>query len=243
LYTRAEYEFTSTDKILHLFWPVTDLVDIETIQDAYKEIDEMYIADGHHRCASSMRLAEQKGSDGMHNYFMAFMITDNNIKIKEFNRVVKDLNGLSKSQFLKEVEKSFFMRYIPDGNLEPSGMHEIGLYVDKDWYSLYPKPGIFLPEDPVDVLDCQIISKSILSSILNIKDERNDPRIAFIPGSEDSDKVEELVDSGEYKVAFKLYPVAIEQLKNVADAGMFMPPKSTYVEPKLRSGLTIYKFD
>lgn len=240
--TRAEYEFTSTDKILHLLWPVTDEADIDTISKSFENVDDLYIADGHHRCASSSRLSELLPDNPESKQFMAFLIPETNIKISEFNRLVKTVNGYSKKEFLDLLENDFVLNYIPGKSFNPSSLHEIGLYINNDWYSLFPKPGTYNPEDPVDQLDCHIVSKNILDKILHIKDERQDPNVDFIPGVHGSKEVMNKVDSGEFELAFTFYPVSIEQLKGVADASRYMPPKSTYIEPKLRSGLTIYTF-
>ncbi len=243
--TRAEYEFTSTDKILHLLWPVTDGEDVDFISRSFTKLNELYVADGHHRCASSSRLAKLRGGEenDSHQFFMAYMIPETTIKIQEFNRLVKTLNGLSVKKFLKKVEENFILRWVNAKEFTPESLHEIGLYIGGDWYSLFPKPGSFDPIHPVEQLDCQIISDKILMPILNIKDERNDPNIDFIPGTEGAIEIKKKVDSGEFEVGFVLYPVSIDQLKTVADAGLFMPPKSTYIEPKMRSGLTIYNLD
>ncbi|MCT4623748.1 MAG: DUF1015 domain-containing protein, partial [Schleiferiaceae bacterium] len=243
--TRAEYEFTSTDRIMHLVWPVSEEEDVKTIADAFAELNEVYIADGHHRCASSSRLAQLRGGEGenAHDYFMAYMLPETTIKIQEFNRVVRTLNGLTKDEFLNQLEEKFFIRWINTKEFHPSSLHEIGLYIDGDWYALFTKPGLFNPEHPVEQLDCHIVSTKILAPILNITDERNDKNIDFLPGSDGAKAVAEKVDSGEFAAGFVLFPITMDQLKNVADAGMYMPPKSTYIEPKMRSGLTIYNLD
>lgn len=243
--TRAEYEFTSTDRISHFMWPVSDEKDVALISDTFKELDEVYIADGHHRSASSARLAELRGKEGngAHDYFMAYMLPETTIKIQEFNRLVKTLNGLTKDELLAKLEEKFFIRWINSKEFKPNGLHEIGLYIDGDWYALFTKPGLFNPEDPVEQLDCHIVSTKILAPILGITDERHDTNIDFLPGSYGPKAVAKKVDSGEFKAGFVLYPISMDQLKQVADADRFMPPKSTYIEPKMRSGLTIYNLE
>lgn len=241
--TRAEYEFTSTDKILHLLWPVFDEKDIEIIEESFKTVEELYIADGHHRCASSTRLNEIIKDNEKSEYFMAYLLPETYIKIREFNRMVKNLNGLTKEEFLKKLDEDFYVSYINQDKFYPSGLHEMGVYLDNDWYSLFAKPGTYNPEDPVDQLDCKIVSDNILNKILGISDEREDPNVSFMPGVKGVAGVKKAVDSGKFEVGITLFPITIEQVKQVADAGMYMPPKSTYIEPKLRSGLTIYKFE
>ena len=242
---RAEYEFTSTDRISHYMWPVSDTEDVKTIEQSFAELNEVYIADGHHRSASSSRLAELRGGEGhnSHDYFMTYLLPETTIKIQEFNRLVKTLNGNTKDEFLSKLEEKFFIRWINAKEFKPNSLHEIGLYIDGDWYALFTKPGLFDPEHPVEQLDCHIVSTKILAPILGIVDERHDDNIDFLPGSYGPKAVVKKVDSGEFKAGFVLYPISMEQLKNVADAEMFMPPKSTYIEPKMRSGLTIYNLE
>ena len=239
--TRAEYEFTSTDRILHLLWPVTNKKDIDIIENSFKNTEEMYIADGHHRCASSGRLSSFDSENKMNDFFMAYLLPETYVRIQAFNRVVKHINNLSRNQFLNQLEKHFFVAYVDAKEFVPASLHEIGLYIDGDWYSLFAKPGTYNPEHPVDQLDCKIVSDNILDNILNITDERQDPNVNFLPGADGVKAIMDKVDSKKFKIGLNFYPVSIEQLKAVADAGLFMPPKSTYIEPKLRSGLTIYK--
>jgi uncharacterized protein (DUF1015 family) len=243
--TRAEYEFTSTDKALHLLWPVTNDADVALITKTFAEVDALYIADGHHRCASSVHLAalRQGPPDAAHNYFMAMLLPETTIRIHEFNRLVKDLNGLTTDEFLAAIKQNFFVRELEVALHRPFSLHEMSLYVDGKWYSLFYKPGIFNPEDAVAGLDCQILSSSLLDPILGIKDLRTDSRIEFLPGNTGPEGIKKAVDSGKFKAGFGLYPVSIEQLKRVSDEGLVMPPKSTYIEPKLRSGLIIYNLD
>lgn len=242
---RAEYEFTSTDKVLHLLWAVTDKNDVAEIEKSFGKLENVYIADGHHRCASSVRLSEMEGQkpEGASQYFLSYFLPETTIRIHGFNRLVKDLNGMSEAQFLKKLEANFFVREIEKELHKPESMHEMSMYMHGKWYSLFYKPGKFNPEDAVESLDCQILSTLLLDPILGITDLKTDKRIDFMPGNTGPESLKNAVDSGSYKVAFGLYPVTIEQLKRVSDEGKIMPPKSTYIEPKLRSGLTIYNLN
>lgn len=243
--TRAEYEFTSTDRVLHLLWPVVDEADVAEITAAFSTQNAMYIADGHHRCASSVHLAQSRGGkpDAPHQYFMAFLLPETTIRIHAFNRLVKDLNGLSETEFLSKVADYFFVREVESGSYQPNSLHEMGMYLSGKWFALFSKPGTYNPEDAIKGLDCQILSENILAPILNIVDLRTDTRIDFLPGNTGTSDLEKAVDGGKYQVGFALYPVSIAELKRVSDEGKVMPPKSTYIEPKLRSGLTIYNLE
>ena len=242
--TRAEYEFTSTDKVLHLLWPVTNDNDVQEITTAFKEVNALYIADGHHRCASSVRLAELRGgSDQAHHYFMAYLLPETTIRIHEFNRLVRDLNGMTTEAFLEDIKQRFFVHEIERETYRPASLHEISMYLDGKWYALFSRPGSYNPEDAVAGLDCQILSDNLLGPVLGITDLRTDSRIDFLPGNTGPKGIMKAVNSGKYRVGFGLFPVSIEQLKRVSDEGRVMPPKSTYIEPKLRSGLTIYNLD
>ncbi len=242
---RAEYEFTSTDKVLHLMWPVTDEEDVKAFEESFAKVDKVYIADGHHRCASSVRLADKFASDqedDTQNYFMAYFLSESTIRIHGFDRLVKDLNGMTTEEFLQKLTENFFVREKEVELYKPESMHEMSMYVGGKWYALFNKPGSHNPEDAVESLDCNILSALLLDPVLGIKDLKTDSRIDFSPGNTGPETLKKAVDSGKYKVGFGLYPISVEQLKRVADEDKVMPPKSTYIEPKLRSGLTIYNF-
>lgn len=243
--TRAEYEFTSTDKVLHLLWPVTEVNDVAEIEVAFAGVDAVYIADGHHRCASSVRLAQMRnGKTGApHQFFLSFLMPETTIKIHEFNRLVKDLNGMTEDEFLHKLSGNFFVNEIERDLHRPESLHEISMYLGGRWYALFCRPGSYNPEHAVSGLDCQILSDNLLAPILGIEDLRTDSRVGFLPGNTGALGLKEAVEKGGFKVGFGLFPVSIEQLKRVSDEGMVMPPKSTYIEPKLRSGLTIYNLD
>lgn len=239
--TRAEYEFSTTDKVIHYLWVIENENDIKSIQDAFAKLDEVYIADGHHRSASSALLG-QEAEDGSQakKSFMAFYLSEKTVKIHEFNRLVKSLGGLSKEEFITKVSDKFLVKELPNKTYKPEALHEMSMYLDGVWYALYAKPGSFNPENPVESLDCYILSENLLSEVLGIEDLRTDNRVSFLPGDSGPEGLMQRIDSGEFEVGFGLLPVSVEQLKEVADAQMVMPPKSTYIEPKLRSGITIY---
>ena len=242
---RPEYEFTSTNKVLHNLWLIDKDIDIKEIQSLFMKVDSVYIADGHHRSASSAlycyrkrkQLTKIKGSEPF-NYFMSFMIDHEQMRIYDFNRLVKDLNGLSINEYLLKVGEVYNIE--KKVNDKPIQKDEIYMYLDGNWFSLIAKAHTYDASHCVDHLDPAILSKNILDPILGIKDIRNDQRIDFMDGKQGLTSLKNAVDSGEYRVAFALKPITIEQLKNVSDQNQVMPPKSTYIEPKLRSGLTIY---
>ena len=242
---RPEYEFTSTNKVLHNLWLIDKDIDIEEIQSLFMKVDSVYIADGHHRSASSAlycyrkrkQLTKIKGSEPF-NYFMSFMIDHEQMRIYDFNRLVKDLNGLSINEYLLKVGEVYNIE--KKVNDKPIQKDEIYMYLDGNWFSLIAKAHTYDASHCVDHLDSAILSKNILDPILGIKDIRNDQRIDFMDGKQGLTSLKNAVDSGDYSVAFALKPITIEQLKHVSDQNQVMPPKSTYIEPKLRSGLTIY---
>ncbi|MEQ9262270.1 MAG: DUF1015 domain-containing protein [Owenweeksia sp.] len=244
---RSEYEFTSTDKVLHQLWLISNNEDIKKIGKVFEDQEALYIADGHHRCSSSSLLANRLEKNGLdpnhknHRYFMAFLIGEEQMKVYDFNRLVKGFNGLSTDELLEGIQKDFLIDAKGTQAYKPEKLHEISMYMKGLWYKLMPRTGSFDPGHPVEHLDTQIISKKILKPLLGIQNIKTDQRVNFLPGTEGLEGLKRLVDSGASDIAFALFPVSIEQIKEVADAGKTMPPKSTYVEPKLRSGLTIYK--
>jgi len=239
---RPEYEFTSWDKGKHEIWPVSDPQIIKEIQEVYTNIKDVYIADGHHRCASAARyyagLKETKHSNQKH--FLACFMSEDRIKIYDYNRLIRDLNGLSRQEFLKALEKQFIVTKILHEDAAPTGLHEISMYLNKQWYKLTAKEGSFDREHPVFRLDTDILTKNILTPILNIHDLKTDKRVGFIHGQKGMVGIENKVDEDEFILGFGLFPVPVEHLKEVADEDLIMPPKSTWIEPKLRSGLTIF---
>ncbi|MDG2089537.1 MAG: DUF1015 family protein [Gammaproteobacteria bacterium] len=247
--TEPEYEFTLDDGIQHIFWVVSDSKDIANIQQAFAEVPCLYVADGHHRSAAATRIknmrkqanANHDGSEAYNN-FLVVVFPHDQMMILDYNRVVNDLNGLSEEAFLTAVEQNFKLSAATEA-YKPSALHEFGLYMNGQWYSLKVKDGIVDENDPVARLDVAVLQDNILSPLLGIEDPRVDNRIDFIGGIRGMEGLEKRVDSGECKVAFSCYPTSIEHLMAIADAGEVMPPKSTWFEPKLRSGLVIHSLE
>ncbi len=241
---RAEYEFTTTNKSLHKLWLVENDKDIANIQKAFGEVKNLYIADGHHRFASSSLLFKEKNNinSSKRDFCMSYLIAENQLKIINFNRLVKDLNGYSEDEFLRLIEEKYSIKKV-DAAFQPKERDEIGMYLSNQWYSLIAKIDFVNREDCVEKLDPSILSINILDPILGISDPRNDKRLSFIDGSVDLKEIKNKVDSKEFRLAFILKAVNISQLKEVADKGLSMPPKSTYIEPKLRSGMLIYNLN
>lgn len=242
---RPEYEFTSWDRGKHEIWPVSDQQLINDIQSCYEKIEDVYIADGHHRCASAARyhaeLKEVKHPN--QKYFLACFMTEDRIKIFDYNRLIRDLNGLSAQEFLMRLTDHFIVTKVLHEDAAPTGLHEISMYLNAQWYKLTAKEGSFDREHPVYRLDTDILTKNILTPILGISDLRTDKRIDFIHGQKGMVGIEKKVEEGDFILGFGLFPVPVEHLKDVADENLIMPPKSTWIEPKLRSGLTIFPLD
>ena len=241
------YHFKApVDGFIHQFWVIDNKEDQDAITEEFTKMDSLYIADGHHRSAAAARVGAEKGEKegrGEHDYYMAVCFPAEQLTILDYNRVVKDLNGLSEEDFLKALEKNFTVACKGEENYRPQKMHEFSLYVGGKWYSLEAKPGTFNENDPIGVLDVDISSRLILDEILNIKDLRSDKRIDFVGGLRGLGELKRRVDSGEMKMALALYPVSMQQIMDIADSGNIMPPKATWFEPKLRSGLVIHKLD
>lgn len=241
------YHFKApVDGFIHQFWVIENKEDQDAITEEFAKMDSLYIADGHHRSAAAARVGAEKGEKegrGEHDYYMAVCFPAEQLTILDYNRVVKDLNGLSEEDFLKVLEKNFTVACKGEENYRPQKMHEFSLYVGGKWYSLEAKPGTFNENDPIGVLDVDISSRLILDEILNIKDLRSDKRIDFVGGLRGLGELKRRVDSGEMKMALALYPVSMQQIMDIADSGNIMPPKATWFEPKLRSGLVIHKLD
>ena len=246
---RAEFEFTTTYRDTHYLWILDDKPSIERLRTEFKNIPTLYIADGHHRSASSHLLyrdlkAENPNHSGNepYNFFMSYLIPESEVSIHEFNRLIKDLNGLSKEEFLIQLDAIYRIENRGSLVYKPSKKHHFSMYLDGEFYSLYLRKARYNFNNALDALDSQILYKTILSPILGIIDLRNDQRIGYINGKKDVITVKDSVDSGAFRVAFGMIPISIEELKQIADDGLRMPPKSTYIEPKLRSGVTIYEF-
>lgn len=242
-----EYDFTTEDKIRHEFWVVSDAGTVKSIIDLFAKIPATYVADGHHRTAAAALVGkERRDANKNHtgkeeyNFFLAVHFPDNQLHIMDYNRVVKDLNGLSEEQLLKKISENFTVVDKGNTTYRPNALHNFGMYLNKKWYSLTAKPGTFNDTDPIGVLDVTILSERILTPIFNIVDLRTDKRIDFVGGLRGLGELESRVNSGEMKVAFALYPVTMKQLIDIADTDNIMPPKTTWFEPKLRSGLVVH---
>ena len=243
--TEPVYDFVAPiDGFAHKFWVIADAADKATITDEFAKMDALYIADGHHRSAAAARVGAEKGAKegrGEHDFYMAVCFPADQLTILDYNRVVKDLNGLTPEAFLKALSKNFTVEAKGTENYRPQELHEFSLYMEGQWYSLKARPGTFNATDPIGVLDVDISSRLILDELLGIKDLRSDKRIDFVGGLRGLGELKRRVDSGEMKLALALYPVSMDQIMNIADSGKIMPPKATWFEPKLRSGLVIHK--
>lgn len=244
----AEYDFTAPDGFGHHFWVVDDPADIAAITEAFAAMPSLYIADGHHRSAAAARVGLEKAQtdpnhtgDEEYNYFLAVAFPASHLRIIDYNRVVRDLNGLTPEQFIKALEKDFIVAPKGAETYTPAGLHNFSLYLDGQWYSLTAREGRYNDADPIGVLDVTISSDLILRDILGIHDLRSDKRIDFVGGIRGLGELKRRVDSGEMAMALALYPVSMKQLMDIADTGNIMPPKTTWFEPKLRSGLVIHE--
>ncbi|WP_298453301.1 DUF1015 domain-containing protein [uncultured Prevotella sp.] len=244
-----EYDFIAPiDGFRHQFWIISDSKDIEAVTNEFAQMPSLYIADGHHRSAAAALVGaekaklnpEHKGTEE-YNYFMAVCFQASQLTILDYNRVVKDLNGLSSEDFLNALSKNFDVVEKGADVYKPDHLHNFSLYLDNKWYSLTAKSGTFDDKDPIGVLDVDISSRLILDEILGIKDLRSDKRIDFVGGLRGLEELKRRVDSGEMRMALALYPVTMQQIMDIADSGKIMPPKATWFEPKLRSGLIIHK--
>lgn len=246
---RPEYEFSTTDKRLHKLWLVSDENNIKKITQAFQKIDALYIADGHHRSASSALLAkglslENKNHTGTedYNFFMSYLLPESHLQISEFNRFVKDLNDLSIDEFLLKLQAIFRIEKRGQQVYVPSKKHHFSMYLNGEFYALYLRKNIYNFTDELSKLDTEILYRTVLRPILGIEDLTNNDRIGYAHTKKDSLSIKTLVDEGLYKVGFGLIPITINEMKKIADANLKMPPKTTYIQPKLRSGLTMYEF-
>lgn len=247
--TEPEYDFIAPiDGFRHQFWVISDPADMQAITAEFAKMPSLYIADGHHRSAAAALVGAEKArqnpnhrGDEEYNYFMAVCFQASQLTILDYNRVVKDLNGLTADEFLKALSVDFVVEDKGTDAYRPSRLHEFSLYLDGHWFSLVAKPGTFDDADPIGVLDVDISSRLILDKILGIKDLRSDKRIDFVGGLRGLDELKRRVDSGEMRIALALYPVSMKQIMDIADSGKIMPPKATWFEPKLRSGLVVHK--
>lgn len=247
----AEYDFVDENAVQHTFWVVRERELIEAIQSEFKKVDYLYVADGHHRSAAAMRmkrLMQQQNPNHTgqeeYNFFLTVIFPHNQMQILDYNRIVKDLHGYSVNEFLEKVSHKFSVTEQDKGHeFKPSEKHSFGMYLNGQWYKLVAKEGIFNADDPVERLDVSILQNNLLSPVLGIEDPRKDQRIDFVGGIRGLKELEKRVNSGDWQVAFALYPTSMDDLMAIADAGKIMPPKSTWFEPKLRSGLAIHLLD
>ena len=247
--TEPEYDFIApVDGFRHQFWVISDQQDIDTITDEFAKMPSLYIADGHHRSAAAALVGAEKQKqnpnhkgDEEYNFFMAVCFQASQLTILDYNRVIKDLNGMSSAEFIEALKKNFIVEKKGSEIYKPAKLHEFSLYLDGEWYSLVAKEGTYNNEDPIGVLDVDISSRLILDEILDIKDLRSSNRIDFVGGLRGLGELKRRVDSGEMRTALALYPVSMQQIMDIADSGKIMPPKATWFEPKLRSGLVIHK--
>lgn len=243
-------KFTSAEGFGHEFWVIDDAELIQTITEAFADIPYLYVADGHHRTAAAARVGQERAQqnpnhsgDEEYNFFLAVCFPASQLKIMDYNRVVRDLNGLTDEQFLAELAENFVVELKGTEEYRPTQLHNFSLYLSGQWYSLTAKPGTYNDSDPIGVLDVSVSSDLILDSILGIKDLRRDKRIDFVGGLRGLGELKRRVDSGEMRVALALYPVSMDQLMAIADSGNIMPPKTTWFEPKLRSGLVVHSLE
>ncbi len=247
--SRPEYEFTTTYRDTHYLWNVDDEVLLKKIKDIFTAIPALYIADGHHRSASSYLLAKDLQEENPHhsgeepyNFFMSYLIPESDLKIYEFNRLVKDLNGMEKEEFLIKLDEHYRIENRGMEYYKPSKVNHFSMYLDGEFYSLHLRKSKYKITNALDALDTHILYVTILKPLLGIEDLRNDQRIEYSHGKKDLAYVKTVVDAGTFAVGFGLLPVTTEEMRHIADEGLKMPPKSTYIEPKLRSGVTVYEF-
>ena len=247
---QAVYDFSTSDKVRHSLWPVSDVATVAEIQKEFSAMPAIYIADGHHRSASSTLLGKQRrkevgnysGQEAF-NFYLGVFFSETQLRIFDFNRLVKDLGDLSREALLKKLAEKFTVTKIEQALFKPAQIHEISMYLPGQWYSLSCKTGTFTDTDPVKSLDAFILTEHILSPVFGIHDLKTDQRIGFVPGVKGAEALKQAVDQGKAAVAFGLFPVTMDHLKWIADTHNIMPPKSTWVEPKMRSGLVVYSFE
>lgn len=243
-----EYDFTAEDGVQHTLWVIRDGDVIRSLVDLFAtQVPSIYVADGHHRTAAGalvgkeMREEKEASAESRHNFFMSVLFPDNQLHIMDYNRLVKDLNGNTPSEFISKLQQHFDVEKVPHPH-QPASMRNFGIYLEGSWYSATAKEGTFDNSDPIAALDVTVLSKWVLEPILGIGNLRTDKRIDFVGGIRGMKELERRVDSGEMKVAFSLFPVQMQQLIDISDNEMIMPPKTTWFEPKLRSGLFVHQF-
>ena len=246
-----EYDFQTDDRVGHNFWLISDVADINRIIEIFdRDIEFTYVADGHHRTAAAALVGQERRQqnsdhrgDEEYNYFLAVHFPASQLTIIDYNRVVKDLNGLSPAELLEELKEGFVIEKKGTGIYKPEQLHNFSMYLEGQWYSLTARPGTYNDDDPIGCLDVTVLSEQVLGPLFNITDLRKSKRIDFVGGIRGLEELIRRVDNGEMAVAFALYPVTMKQLMDIADNGMIMPPKTTWFEPKLRSGLVIHSLE
>ena len=247
-HNKPDYDFTADDGVGHHFWVLRDQAKIARIIELFDGLPATYVADGHHRTAAAALVGNEKrqnnanhSGDEEYNYFLAVHFPDNQLTIIDYNRVVKDLNGNTPAEFLQKLNKGFEVKDMGSDIYKPDELHNFSMYLEGTWYSLTAKGGTYDDNDPIGVLDVTILTNQVLEPLLDIQDLRRSKRIDFVGGIRGLEELKKRVDSGEMKVAFALYPVSMKQLIDIADSGEIMPPKTTWFEPKLRSGLVVHE--
>lgn len=240
----ADFEFSTTKKEIHYLWKIEDTLEINWLQNIFEKTESLYIADGHHR-TEALKMLSQENKDEQNtskNHILSYLISENNVKIYEFNRLIKDLNGLSKQDFIKALENNFIIENKYQQPFQPLEKHHFGMYLDSEFYSLILRKEKDEINSSLESLDTQILYKKVLLPLLGIEDLRNDERIEYLSGKQSVLEVKNKIDQGEFEVGFLLFPSNIEEIKALAHENQIMPPKSTFIEPKFRSGLVIYEF-
>ncbi len=244
------YDFTTTDRVRHKLWIIGDNESVKTLQLSFSKLNSVYIADGHHRSASSAALAlelraknaNHSGKEG-YNYYLGIFFSERQLRVYDYNRVISDLNNHSSEELLEKIKKNFRLLVHNQNAYKPLHLHQFSMYLDGVWYQLIAKPHICENLNPVEKLDTSILHNHILEPILGIRDPRNDKRLSFVPGVRGMGELKNQVDGGKNKIAFGLFPVSMGELKHIADTNRIMPPKTTWVEPKMRSGLLVYDLE
>jgi uncharacterized protein (DUF1015 family) len=239
----ADFEFSTTKKEINYLWKIDDAVEVNWIQNIFEKINTLYVADGHHRSEAAKLLSEENENkdNTAKNYLLSYLISENNVKIYEFNRLIKDLNGLKKEEFINKLDENFIVENKTQQPFQPAGKHQFGMYLDSEFYSLILRKEKQLFGTPLESLDSQILYETVLLPLLAIKDLRNDERIEYLSGKQSILELKKIIDEGEFELGFILFPSNINEIKALADGDYIMPPKSTYIEPKFRSGIVIYE--
>jgi uncharacterized protein (DUF1015 family) len=239
----ADFEFSTTKKEINYLWKIDDALEVKWIQNIFEKINTLYIADGHHRSEAAKLLLEEKenSENSAKDYLLSYLISENNVKIYEFNRLIKDLNGLQKEEFVFQLNENFIVENKKKQPFSPSEKHQFGMYLDNEFYSLILRKEKQFFETHLQSLDTQILYETVLLPLLAIKDLRNDERIEYLSGKQSVLELKQIIDEGEFELCFILFPSNINEIKALADNDLIMPPKSTYIEPKFRSGIVIYE--